>query len=248
MLDQKTLTIFQEKLGAVRDIRIDLGRDAPAHALNVPYATYAPWLDDAAFTQIHSWLSGHTLVDIYRCYELWDLARQMAAVPGDMIEVGVWRGGTGALMTAAAATLPQVRTVYLCDTFQGVVKAGDRDPHYQGGEHADTSEMVVADLLIRANLSNARLVKGIFPDDSAAQVGEGPFCLCHIDVDVYQSAKDVLAWVWPRLSLGGAVVFDDYGFLTCQGVTRLVNELIGAAGCLVLRNLNGHAVMIKTAS
>jgi hypothetical protein len=32
------------------------------------------------------------------------------------------------------------------------------------------------------------------------------FRLCHCDVDVYESAKGVLDWVWPRLSPGGVVV------------------------------------------
>jgi hypothetical protein len=30
-------------------------------------------------------------------------------------------------------------TIYPCDTFSGVVKAGVNDRYYQGGEHADTS-------------------------------------------------------------------------------------------------------------
>ena len=32
--------------------------------------------------------------------------------------------------------------------------------------------------------------------------------LCHIDVDVYQSARDTVEWVEPRLTSGGAIVFD----------------------------------------
>lgn len=248
MVDAVTLGKFQGALGQIRGTRLESRDPALSHSINVPHATYAPWLDDSRFQQVFSLLAGHTLVDFYRCYELWDLVGQMAAIPGDVLEVGVWRGGTGALLSAAAAALPEPRLVYLCDTFQGVAKAGPNDPHYRGGEHADTSELTVIDLLMRGTLFNARILKGIFPEETGPQAGEGPFCLCHIDVDVYESAKDVLAWVWPRLSIGGAVVFDDYGFVSCQGVTRLVNECIGKSGRLVLRNLNGHAVMVKTAA
>lgn len=247
MADAVTLKKNQDVVSQIRGTRLDSGDSALPHAISIPHATYAPWLADAPFQRIHTLLARHTLVDIYRCYELWDLLGQMAGIPGDVLEVGVWRGGTGALLCAAAARLAEPRTVYLCDTFQGVAKAGPNDPHYRGGEHADTSEMTVIDLLMRAKLLNARILKGIFPEETGNRAGDGPFCLCHIDVDVYDSAKDVLAWVWPRLSVGGAVVFDDYGFISCQGVTRLVNECIGKRGWLVLRNLNGHAVMVKTA-
>ena len=45
-----------------------------------------------------------------------------------------------------------------------------------------------------------------------------PIRYCHIDVDVYQSARDVLEWVWGRLCIGAIVVYDDYGFDGCHGV------------------------------
>ena len=247
MIEITQFNDLRVRLDKVRNARAALGPGDTAHTLNIPYATRAPWLDDAAFMHLHGAIHGHTLVDLYRCHELWDLAGQMASVPGDFLEVGVWRGGTGAILAAAAARLPEPRLVHLCDTFSGVVKAGDLDPDYRGGEHADTSEMTVIDLMNGLGLQNVRLRKGIFPDDSAAQVGDGPFCLCHIDVDVHDSARDILDWVWPRLSVGGAVVFDDYGFITCRGIARLVDALPPLAGRLVLRNLNGHAVLIKTA-
>ena len=61
-------------------------------------------------------------------------------------------------------------------------------------------------------------------------VADRRFRLAHIDVDVYQSAADVLDWVWPRLSPGGVVVFDDYGFPATPG-HELVDETgVGTTG------------------
>ena len=62
---------------------------------------------------------------------------------------------------------------------------------------------------------------------------------------MYQSAQDVLSWVWPRLSIGGIVVFDDYGFRGCDGIARLVNEERQKNDRVFIHNLNGHAVLIK---
>ena len=67
-----------------------------------PDASYAPWLSDAEFLNVYERIRSFTLVDIYRCYELWTLARQCNGVEGAILEVGVWRGGTGCLLAKAA--------------------------------------------------------------------------------------------------------------------------------------------------
>ena len=51
-------------------------------------------------------------------------------------------------------------------------------------------------------LTNVELLQGIFPEETAARVADRGFRLVHVDVDVYQSAKDVFDWAWPRLSAG----------------------------------------------
>lgn len=43
------------------------------------------------------------------------------------------------------------------------------------------------------------------------------------------------------------MVFDDYGFLGCEGVTRFCDEFRACPGLVFLHNLNGHAVFVKTA-
>jgi O-methyltransferase len=59
----------------------------------------------------------HTVVDLHRRYELWTLASRLAHLRGDVIEIGVWRGGTGALIAHKVQTVAPDRVVYLCDTF-----------------------------------------------------------------------------------------------------------------------------------
>jgi O-methyltransferase len=217
------------------------------HEMVFPHATYSPWLTDARFQAVHERIRRHTLVDRCRCYELWQLVGQVCDRPGALIEVGVWRGGTGALIAQRAADAGIHDPTYLCDTFTGIVKTGEVDTYYSGGEHADTSEALVRELLDGLGLTNVELLAGIFPDEAGTAIADRTFRFCHIDVDVYESARDVLEWVWPRLTVGGVVVFDDYGFASCPGVTRLVEEQRDVASRLVLHNLNGHAVMIKLA-
>lgn len=216
------------------------------HAVVFPEATYCPWLADNEFQQLFESIRHNTLVDRYRCFELWELVRQSAKLPaGDLIEVGVWRGGTGALIAKKCELLGLRNTIYLCDTFKGVVKAGTLDAGYVGGEHANTSKTIVVELLRSLNLSQPCILEGIFPDESSHLLDGRQFRFCHIDVDVYQSAKDIVDWIWPRLVRGGIIVYDDYGFPGCTGITRFVNEERAKEDRIVLHNLNGHAIVIK---
>ncbi len=221
-------------------------RDQP-YRFNKPYATYAPWKADQAFKDIYWKIFPYTMVDWYRCYELWQLVEQTASLNGSIIEVGVWRGGTGALMAKQAEHCGIQAPIYLCDTFEGVVKASTKDSVYKGGEHSDTSVEYVQKNLDNLNLKNVKILKGIFPDETAHLIPDNErFRLCHIDVDVYESAKEVLDWVWERLEVGGMVVYDDYGFMICSGITRFVDEQRKLGDRVVIHNLNGHAIVIKT--
>jgi O-methyltransferase len=216
------------------------------HQTIIPLASYAPWNLDPVFATNYETCRFHTLVDIYRCYELWSLVAEVAKLPhGDLLEVGVWRGGTGALIAAQSARCIPSARVFLCDTFTGVVKTGPQDTIYKDGMHADTSAEMVTQLLALNGLNNTVVLKGIFPEQTASRIQNCEFRFCHIDVDVYQSSKDICEWLWPRLVPGGLVVFDDYGMRGTEGVHKFVNEWRLREDLNFLYNLNGHAIFIK---
>ncbi len=212
------------------------------HHRILPFATLAPWLTDQGFKYAFEKAKDYTLVDLYRAHELWTLARQITSVPGDVLEVGVWRGGTGAILASACRGMD--KTVYLADTFEGVVKAGENDTSYKGGEHADTSLEIVRGLIDSLKLNNVELLQGVFPDDTADRI-RGKIAFLHCDVDVYTSSRDVVQWCLPRLSVGSVLVFDDYGFFGCEGVTKFCDELGRNADFRFIHNLNGHAIFVK---
>jgi O-methyltransferase len=216
-----------------------------AHEMAYPISTYAPWRSDDEFQRVYQTIRANTFVDVWRCHELWSILGELREVPGAILEVGVWRGGTGALIAARAAGLGLEDTVYLCDTWTGVAKTGEVDIYYRDGKHDDASQAIVERLVTRMGLSNVELLQGVFPEDTGERISDRNFRLCHCDVDVYESAKGVLEWVWPRLAPGGVVVFDDYGFPACPGVTKLVDEQRMREDRLVLHNLNGHGLIVK---
>jgi O-methyltransferase len=104
----------------------------------------------------------------------------------------------------------------------------------------------VRGLLQRLDCSEGvEIRQGIFPEETGHLIAGQKFRFCHIDVDVYESARDIVEWVWPRMLPGGIVVFDDYAFYVCGGITQLVNEYRASADRLIIHNLNGHGLMVK---
>lgn len=230
----------------IREFKLSTNTEGISHQNIVSFATYSPWVDDREFQEAYGLFKEYTLVDIYRCYELWHYITKNKTLSGDIVEIGVWKGGTGSILAKANQRYPNSKT-YLIDTFAGVVKASDKDTFYKGGEHSDTSFEFVRNLVNTNNLKNVQLLVGIFPDEilpSHPYMKDIQVKLCHIDVDTYLSAKHCFFQIWPNVVKGGSVIFDDYGFWGCEGVTKFINEL-ELADASIVHNLNGHALVIK---
>jgi len=67
----------------------------------------------------------------------------------------------------------------------------------------------------------------------------------HIDVDIYQSVSDCCEFVWPRLAVGGTIVFDDYGFSTTRGACKAVDEYFHDKDAFPLFIPTGQALVYK---
>lgn len=240
----ETVIFYKSIVEQLRKFKLSQNKVGISHYQIVPYATYSPWHDDDVFMKCYTAIKNNTLVDIYRCYELWKFVLNTNHLDGDILEVGVWRGGTGSLL-ALAAQISSSSTVYLADTFTGVVKASEKDPLYKGGEHSDTTEAIVIELLAAVETPNYKLLKGIFPDQvRLPDADKVKLRFCHIDVDTYESAREIFNYAWPRVIPGGIIVFDDYGFWSCEGVTDLCNSLKPLDGTFI-HNLNGHGIFVK---
>lgn len=215
-----------------------------SHSMVLPYTTYSPWFDDEDFLGAFNDVADYTLCDLYRCYQLWSLLSQVVHVPGAVMEVGVWRGGSGCLIAKRCAIIGISSDVYLCDTFKGVVKAGEHDPVFtEGALQADRH--IVEKLAESLRLDNVYILEGVFPEETSCFVKDQALRFLHVDVDVYESAKDILSWAWPRMSRGGVVVFDDYGNAGLEGVIKLVQESSYKSGAFFAYNLSGQAMLIK---
>lgn len=161
----------------------------------------------------------YTAVTWPRCYVLYQLARNAAQLPGNAAEVGVYQGGSARILTEVFSDAG--KTVKLFDTFEGMPRVDAGLDLHKEGDFNDTSVEKVEKQL--EGLANFQIFKGLFPETGKPVESEN-FCMAHVDVDIYKSAKDCCEFFYPKLVSGGVMVFDDYGEPTCPGARKAVDE------------------------
>jgi len=87
------------------------------------------------------------------------------------------------------------------------------------------------------------LVQGLF-EHTLLLEGKGPVALAHIDCDWYEPVKLAIERIYPVLSRGGYLIFDDY--LDYGGCRRAVHELLSARDDVVVSRISGHLVAKRT--
>lgn len=170
--------------------------------------------------------NGTTMVGLRRlesvqaCIAL--LARD--GVPGDVIETGVWRGGTSIFMRAALDAYGLAdREVWLADSFEGLPPPKpDRFPQdvrqeqwsnlHEFGFLAVSQEQVRRAFERHGLLDErVRFVEGWFDDTLPKLRGTRSWALLRLDGDMYESTIVALESLYDDLAVGGFVIVDDYG-------------------------------------
>lgn len=195
------------------------------------YIAYRPATDVtfSCYPEIASlsekWIHGNVdnnAGDLPRLYSLVLNTRQIIhdCVPGEMAELGVYRGNSAAVLAYYARL--SGKSLVLFDTFQGFDKRDlvgvDRLPHSQ---FSDTSLDQVRALV---GARDVAFVRGRFPESISPDLYATRFCLAHIDCDLYEPAKAGLEFFYPRLSPGGLLIVHDYANPYWEGIKLAMDE------------------------
>lgn len=153
------------------------------------------------------------------------------SVPGDVVECGVYNGGSAALMASICARSPLNRIIWLFDSFEGLPQPTEKD----GEEaqscgwwcHGDLSKVKTIFNKLDIPESRTHIIKGWF-QDTFTEVQIGDIALLHIDADWYESVKLCLETFYDSVEPGGYVVIDDYGHW--EGCRRATDEFLKTHG------------------
>ena len=173
----------------------------------------------------------HSMIGTLRLQNVRELATRAIEenVPGHFIETGVWRGGACILMRGVLAAYGvKNRKVYAADSFQGLPPPDPVNyPHDRGSHLHTVKELAISRAEVEHNCKAYNLLdeqveflEGWFKD-TLPRVSSENFSLVRLDGDLYESTIQALRALYPRLSVGGFIIIDDYGGLaTCSGAVE----------------------------
>ena len=165
----------------------------------------------------------------------WDLVRRDMLVlllrtiltrhiPGDLAELGVYRGHTARLFHHYA---PE-RMLHLFDTFTGfpeqdVTREASVTGHRASTtEFSDTSVETVMRHIASRRPENVVVHAGFFPATVPADWADKQFAFVHLDADLYEPILAGLRYFYGKIPPGGMMVIHDYN--AWPGSRRAVDE------------------------
>jgi hypothetical protein len=202
-------------------------------------AEFPPDFDEQAIA-LYRYVQPYTMTSKERVFALRESVNYVVehAIPGDVVECGVWKGGS---MMAIARTLLERgstdRTLYLFDTFEGMSEPSAVDKSFSGEAASDVLRNSDKDSVFWAygpldgvksvmrdtgyDQGKVIFVKGkveaTIPERAPERIA-----LLRLDTDWYESTYHELVHLYPRLSVGGVLIIDDYGHW--QGARRAVDQ------------------------
>jgi len=145
----------------------------------------------------------------------------LGRVPGDIVEVGVYRGRSAATMLETSlVTIGHEKHFHLFDTFTGVP-----DKSFRGSKQSKKPGFVRHEYL-RPYAGRFTTHKGIFPEETGSVLNGKGVSFAHIDVDTHEYTLKALDFLYPKMNKGGIFLVHDYSFI--QNVRNSVLEFCRA--------------------
>lgn len=220
-------------------------RPSPEVVYDVDYAFHDLYDRAQAVTGM-----GERAIRRQRHFMIPQLLRSVSKVEGEFVEVGCFRGLSAYMTCSVLQEIGRVDEFHIFDSFAGLSEPAQQDhsllmtPPKQGAPNPFTC----SEAEVRENLSQFQFVSyhsGWVPE-RFPDVDNKRFAYVHVDVDLYQPTRDTVEFFWPRLNVGGAMLFDDYGTLYYPGARKSIKEFFeGRRDVLIIETTSGSAAAIK---
>jgi len=183
------------------------------------------WWDEPGFNEYLVRFNEIDGMNTDRRWMLYQLMRLVRNVSGDTAECGVFNGaGSYIICKVTQEDGLHHRTHHIFDSFEGLSKPSEFDgKHWREGELSCPMKTVTENL---SDFNSISIHKGWIPQRFSEVEHNNNFCFVHIDVDLYQPTLDSIEFFYSRMNKGGLILCDDYGFTSCPGATKAINEFL----------------------
>ena len=180
----------------------------------------------------------------YRAYVCCWAAQQALKVPGDFVECGVNLGWLSVTICHYLDFAKVDRSFYLFDTYEGIpAEQIAPDERARAALH-NYSECYETARDRFAPFPNAKLVRGRIPD-SLSDVSINKVAYLSIDMNIEKPERAAIEFFWPKVSSGGIVVLDDYGFGGYEAQHNSMDEFAAKVGVSILTLPTGQGMIVK---
>ena len=200
--------------------------------------------------------SKYTLTSMENCYSLYKAIQYIAQgnFLGDIVECGVWRGGSAMLAALTLIENNQThRKIYLYDTYEGMAKPTDKDIDVHGTPYRliwekEKDLLTVSLEEVKKNMSstgypeeNIVFVKGKV-EDTIPNIIPNQIALLRLDTDLYESTYHELVHLYPKVTQQGVVIIDDYGYF--QGAKEATDKYFNQESTKVMFHRIDHSCRV----
>jgi hypothetical protein len=209
------------------------------------------------FMKFHNQCKQFTMTSKQRLFALYEAVNYIKKhnVEGDIVECGVWRGGSS-MMAALALKNDYTRDLYLYDTFEGMNAPTEDDVNmvgevaegtWQGRDkcEAEIEEVRKNMVLTKYPDQKIKCIAGMVEDTIPKTIPE-KISILRLDTDWYESTYHELVNLYPKLVKGGVLIIDDYGHW--QGAKKAVDQYFEENNVPILLNRIDYTgrIAIKT--
>lgn len=139
----------------------------------------------------------------------------ISQLEGDIVECGVWRGG----MSIFLSKLFPNKKLWVCDSFEGFQPLETANYNFASEAHTPSYDPMIKVSLNEVqnnfknygfdlNSSNIEFLKG-WVKDTLPTSNINKISLLRIDVDAYSATREVLDYLYNKVTPGGFIIFDD---------------------------------------
>ncbi|MEK7994638.1 MAG: ATP-binding cassette domain-containing protein [Planctomycetota bacterium] len=146
--------------------------------------------------------------------------------PGDVLEVGVYRGGTLVVLAELVRELCPTRKLIAVDTFVGHPYTDDH-PVHPVGKYADVSVAELRTMLEQKGLTEYVQIEQGLAEEVLPRLDLTQVTFSHIDCDLYQPVKFCASYLPTHIRECAVLFFDDFLHDHCPDATRAIREEFG---------------------
>jgi hypothetical protein len=170
--------------------------------------------------------------------------RQAREIEGDFVELGVFRGHTTLFCAEYLDFAAWPKRWFLYDTFDGIPDE-QLDPGWAQSNNIYKGTFSFEEVRDRfAHIENISVIKGRVPE-ILAETSPERIAFMHIDLNNATAEIQALEALYDRLSSGGVIVFDDFGWAVSRAQHDAETAWFAELGLHILSLPTGQGLLVK---